>query len=83
MKYMSNAPYLLDKAHDRFTVWDTAKSYGRPHVQEGLEDAETGLSMGVLAQDMADKKNYTREQQDEYAIRFFKPCGRSHSKRLF
>jgi acetyl-CoA C-acetyltransferase len=36
--------------------------------QEGLEDAETGLSMGVLAQDMADKKGYTREQQDTFAI---------------
>jgi len=36
--------------------------------QEGLEDAETGLSMGILAQEMADKKGYTREQQDDYAI---------------
>ncbi len=67
MESMSNAPYLLDKARAGFRM-----GHGKvtDHMfQEGLEDAETGLSMGVLAQDMADKKNYTREQQDEYAIR--------------
>ena len=66
MESMSNAPYLLDKARAGFRM-----GHGKvtDHMfQEGLEDAETGLSMGVLAQDMADKKNYTREQQDEYAI---------------
>lgn len=36
---------------------------------EGLEDAETGRSMGSLAQDMANQKGYTREQMDEFAIR--------------
>ena len=67
MESMSNAPYLLDKARAGFRM-----GHGKvtDHMfQEGLEDAETGLSMGVLAQDMADKKNYTREQQYEYAIR--------------
>lgn len=67
MESMSNAPYLLDKARAGFRM-----GHGKvtDHMfQEGLEDGETGLSMGVLAQDMADKKNYTREQQDEYAIR--------------
>lgn len=67
MESMSNAPYLLDKARAGFRM-----GHGKvtDHMfQEGLEDAETGLSMGVLAQEMADKKNYTREQQDEYAIR--------------
>ena len=67
MESMSNAPYLLDKARAGVRM-----GHGKvtDHMfQEGLEDAETGLSMGVLAQDMADKKNYTREQQDEYAIR--------------
>lgn len=67
MESMSNAPYLLDKARAGFRM-----GHGKvtDHMfQEGLEDAKTGLSMGVLAQDMADKKNYTREQQDEYAIR--------------
>lgn len=66
MESMSNSPYLLEKArtgyrmgHDRII----------DHMfQEGLEDAETGLSMGILAQDMADQKGYTRKQQDAFAI---------------
>ncbi len=67
MESMSNAPYLMDKARAGFRM-----GHGKvtDHMfQEGLEDAETGLSMGVLAQEMANKKNYTREQQDEFAIR--------------
>ena len=67
MESMSNAPYLMDKARAGFRM-----GHGKvtDHMfQEGLEDAETGFSMGVLAQDMANKKDYTREQQDEFAIR--------------
>ena len=66
MESMSNAPYLLDKARSGLRM-----GHGKvtDHMfQEGLEDAETGLSMGVLAQDMADQKGYTREQQDAFAI---------------
>lgn len=67
MESMSNAPYLMDKARAGYRM-----GHGKvtDHMfQEGLEDAETGLSMGVLAQEMANKKNYTREQQDDFAIR--------------
>ncbi len=66
MESMSNAPYLLEKARSGYRM-----GHGKTtdHMfQEGLEDAETGLSMGVLAQDMADKKGYSREQQDAFAI---------------
>ncbi len=67
MESMSNAPYLLPNARSSYRM-----GHGDviDHMfQEGLEDAETGLSMGVLAQKMADKKGYTREQQDQFAIR--------------
>ena len=66
MESMSNAPYLLEKARAGYRM-----GHGKTtdHMfQEGLEDAETGLSMGVLAQSMADQKGYSREQQDAYAI---------------
>lgn len=66
MESMSNAPYILDKARAGYRM-----GHGKvtDHMfQEGLEDAETGLSMGILAQEMADKKGYTREQQDAFAI---------------
>ena len=54
MESMSNAPYLMDKARAGFRM-----GHGKviDHMfQEGLEDAETGLSMGILAQEMADKR---------------------------
>lgn len=66
MESMSNAPYLLEKARSGYRM-----GHGKTidHMfQEGLEDAETGYSMGMLAQDMADQKGYTREQQDQYAV---------------
>lgn len=67
MESMSNAPYLMDKARAGLRM-----GHGKvtDHMfQEGLEDAETGSSMGVLAQATANEKGYTREQQDEFAIR--------------
>ena len=66
MESMTNSPYILDKARAGYRM-----GHGKvtDHMfQEGLEDADTGLSMGILAQEMADQKGYTREQQDNYAI---------------
>lgn len=67
MESMSNAPYLLEKARSGYRM-----GHGKivDHMfQEGLEDAETGFSMGILAQQLADQKGYTREQQDAFASR--------------
>jgi acetyl-CoA C-acetyltransferase len=67
MESMSNAPYLSKKyragariGHD--TVYD--------HMMlDGLEDAyEAGRAMGTFAEDAAREYQFTREQQDEYAI---------------
>jgi len=67
MESMSNAPYLMPKARAGFRM---GHSEVKDHMfLEGLEDAETGRSMGSLAQDMANQKGYTREQMDEFAIR--------------
>lgn len=66
MESMSNAPYLLPGAR---------KGYRMGHKEaldhmftDGLEDAETGKLMGQFAQEMADKKGYSREQMDAFAI---------------
>lgn len=67
MESMTNAPYLLPKARSGYRM-----GHGeiKDHMfLEGLEDAETGRSMGSFAQEMADKKGYTREQMDAFAIR--------------
>lgn len=67
MESMTNAPYLLLKARAGYRM-----GHGQviDHMfMDGLEDAYTGRAMGTFAQEMADKKGYTREQMDEFAIR--------------
>ncbi len=67
MESMTNAPYLLQKGrggyrlgHDR--IFD--------HMMlDGLEDAyEPGRSMGTFGEDCAAKYQFTREQQDAFAV---------------
>ncbi|NLJ51068.1 MAG: acetyl-CoA C-acyltransferase [Alcaligenaceae bacterium] len=64
---MSNAPYLLLKGREGYryghsTVYD--------HMAlDGLEDAyDRGQPMGVFAEQMVEKYDFTRENQDDYAI---------------
>ena len=67
MESMSNAPYVLEGVRNGFRMG--AGSAPQDHMfLDGLQDAETGKLMGAFAQDMADKKGYTREQMDNYAI---------------
>jgi acetyl-CoA C-acetyltransferase len=68
MESMSNAPYLLPKARGGMrmghgTVYD--------HMfLDGLEDAyDKGKLMGSFAEACAEKYGFTREQQDEFALR--------------
>ncbi|MGK9155061.1 thiolase family protein [Acinetobacter radioresistens] len=70
MESMTNAPYLLPKARGGFRM-----GHGeiKDHMfLDGLEDAETGRLMGSFAQNMANKRGYTREQMDDFAIRSLK-----------
>ena len=66
MESMSNAPYLLANVRSglRMGHSDTRDAL----FTDGLEDAETGDSMGSFAQETADKYQLTREEMDEYAI---------------
>ncbi|MCA6065074.1 thiolase family protein [Thalassolituus marinus] len=67
MESMSNAPYVLEGVRTGFRMG--AGSAPQDHMfLDGLQDAETGKLMGAFAQEMADKKGYTREQMDNYAI---------------
>jgi len=68
MESMSNAPYLLPKARGGMrmghgTVYD--------HMfLDGLEDAyDKGRLMGTFAEQCADRYGFTREAQDEFALR--------------
>lgn len=66
MESMTNAPYVLSKARGGFRM-------GHGEIKDtmfldGLEDAETGKLMGVFAQEMATKRNISREDMDKFAI---------------
>ena len=67
MESMSNAPYLLPKMR-------SGARLGHEKVVDhmfldGLEDAyEPGRLMGTFAEDCAEKYQFTREAQDEYAL---------------
>jgi acetyl-CoA C-acetyltransferase len=66
MESMSNAPYLLDRARAGYRM-----GHGKvlDHMfTDGLEDPDTGRSMGTFAQEIADKRGITREQMDDFAI---------------
>lgn len=68
MESMSNAPYLLEKHR-------SGQRLGHGQVKDhmfldGLEDAyDPGRLMGTFAQATADDYAFSREQQDDYAIR--------------
>ena len=68
MESMSNAPYLLDRARAGYRM-----GHGRvlDHMfLDGLEDAyDKGRLMGVFAEDTAETYQFTREDQDAFAIR--------------
>ena len=67
MESMSNAPYILPNARKGYRMGHGDQAMDHMFL-DGLEDAETGRLMGSFAQDVADKKGYTREEMDEYAI---------------
>ena len=66
MESMSNAPYLMRKARAGLRL-------GHAELEDamfldGLEDAETGGSMGSFAQETADRRQLTRPAMDAFAI---------------
>jgi acetyl-CoA C-acetyltransferase len=67
MESMSNAPYLLQKARAGYRV-------GHDRIidhmlMDGLEDAyETGRSMGDFGEAAAEAYQFSRKDQDEYAV---------------
>ena len=67
MESMSNAPYLLDRARRGYRM---GHGEVKDHMfLDGLEDAyDKGTLMGVFAEATAQKYQFSREQQDEFAI---------------
>lgn len=67
MESMSNAPYLLPKVRDGLRM---GHGVTQDHMfLDGLEDAyDKGKLMGTFAEICADSFEFSREQQDEFAI---------------
>jgi acetyl-CoA C-acetyltransferase len=66
MESMSNAPYLLPKARGGYRM-----GHGQvlDHMfLDGLENAYDGALMGRFAEDTAEKYQFTRAVQDEFAL---------------
>ncbi len=66
MESMTNAPYLVPKA--RLGLRMGHKTMQDAMFCDGLEDAESGRSMGSFAQEIADLHQMTRDSMDEFAI---------------
>ena len=66
LESMTNAPYLLPKARGGYRL-----GHGelKDHMfTDGLEDAYEGKAMGIYAEETAKAYQFTREQQDAFAI---------------
>ena len=81
MESMSRAPYLMERAR---------QGYRMGHSQlldslflDGLEDAQTGGSMGTYGQTTADDEGFTREQMDTYAIESLQRAKAAHAEGRF
>ena len=66
MESMTNAPYLLPKARGGMRMGD--QQVVDSMMYDGLTDAYAGGAMGVFADEIASEYQFTREQQDAYAI---------------
>jgi acetyl-CoA C-acetyltransferase len=67
MESMSNAPYLLPKVRAGLRL---GHGEVKDHMfTDGLEDAYSGRLMGTYAEDTAEAYQFSRADQDEYAIR--------------
>jgi acetyl-CoA C-acetyltransferase len=82
MESMSNAPYLLDRARAGYRM-----GHGKliDHMfLDGLEDAyEKGRLMGSFAEDCARSYQFTRAEQDDYAIASLTRARRAASEGAF
>ena len=82
MENMTNAPYLLPKMRG-------GQRLGHGQVIDhmffdGLEDAyEKGRLMGAFAEDCADRYDFTREQQDAFALESLARARAASEKGLF
>ncbi len=81
MESMSNAPYLLPKARSGYRL---GHQTALDHLFfDGLEDAYEHKLMGHYAEKCAQKYNFTREEQDNFALHSVQKARDAASKGFF
>lgn len=82
MESMTNAPYLLLKGRQGYRL---GKNEIYDHTMlDGLEDAyDRGRPMGYFAENTVKNYGFTRQQQDDFAIRSFERAKRATEEKLF
>lgn len=63
---MSNAPYILNKARFGYNMGDA--SVVDSMISDGLTDAFNNYHMGITAENIAQKHNINRSEQDEFSL---------------
>jgi acetyl-CoA C-acetyltransferase len=66
MESMTNAPYLLPQARKGYRLGNSTIVDSMVH--DGLWDIYNDYHMGITGENVAEKYNITREEQDEFAV---------------
>lgn len=81
MESMSCAPYLIPQGRQGYRFGSAEML---DHMQyDGLQDAYQGLAMGNFAESCASKYNFSREDQDAYAIESLRRANAAIDQSLF
>lgn len=70
MESMSLAPYILKKARTGYRMGNG--EIVDLMISDGLQDPYSGQHMGVIADDCAARNGFSREEQDEFALRSYR-----------
>jgi acetyl-CoA C-acetyltransferase len=78
---MTNAPYYIPSARSGARYGDAVMVDGL--TRDGLQDAYDGSAMGVCAEKCARDYNFSREDQDDFAIKSYQKAQAAHAAGKF
>ena len=81
MENMSMVPHYLDKSRSGQKLGDMILIDGL--VKDGLTDVYNKTHMGLCAETCAEEMNFSREEQDDFAIESYKKSANSWANNLF
>ncbi len=81
MESMSNAPHLLTDSRNGIRLGHS--QFVDSLIQDGLWDVYTKQHMGSCAELLANERNYSREEQDKFAIHSYAKALEANRKKLF